>query len=196
MFDIKVFFWNARGIANAGTQRYFKNLICTHRADLVFLVEPWCTLHSLKDLWSALSLKFISANSRGVLHPNLWIFYATHLNPSVISISDQQVTLSLSLNGFNCSFSIVYASTSYVRRRNLWKSLLDLNISTPWYCLGDFNAVVSTHEKQGGLAPLPTSCTKFRTFSNAAALVHLPNCGSFFTWNNGRLGNQRIHILS
>ena len=86
-----------------------------------------------------------------------------------------------------CWLSFVYASTSYIRRRDLWDSLIVIhnNVDGPWMVIGDFTAVLGMHEKSGGVAPLSSSCMDFQAMSDTCQLVHVDTTGHPYTWNNG-----------
>lgn len=62
----------------------------------------------------------------------------------IFSIDAPQVTISFSLLDSLCYIYFVYGWISHVERRILWNFLLDLSlgISTIWFVLGDFNAVL------------------------------------------------------
>lgn len=82
----------------------------------------------------------------------------------------------------------VYASTNVAIRKELLRDLQDivLNSSGSWLIVGDFNAILGTHEQRGGRVPSVASCQDFRNWSEACSLFHLPSRGAKFTWTNGR----------
>ena len=90
----------------------------------------------------------------------------------------------------------IYASNSYLTRRQLWADLTHLQgcFQGPWLFIGDFNAVLGAHEKRGRRPPPTLSCEDFLNWSNANILNHLPSSGSFFTWTNSRFGNDNVAL--
>jgi len=60
--------------------------------------------------------------------------------------------------------------------------------------MGDFNAILGAHEKRGRRPPPPLSCEDFLNWTNANVLSHLPTLGSFYTWTNGRFGNENVAL--
>lgn len=60
-------------------------------------------------------------------------------------------------------FSGVYGSPNGTKRRELWSSLelLAQNIHNPWMLVGDFNAMLTEDDKQGGLRHGNRSCSLF-----------------------------------
>jgi hypothetical protein len=141
---MKCLFCNLRGIANSSSKLALRRFLNTEKPDLVLLAEPWVVFNSLINRWLLrLGYKLFTLNDRDNLTPNLWCICKVNLDPLVISVSDQFVA-------FTCSdvdkvFGIVaiYASTCYVKRRQLWSDLSDLsnNHIISWCFMGDFNVI-------------------------------------------------------
>ena len=53
---------------------------------------------------------------------------------------------------------------------------------------------IDNHEKRSRRPPPTLSCEDFLNWSNANILKHLPSWGSFFTWTNGRFGNENVAL--
>lgn len=132
-------------------------------------------------------LKLFASNARINQLPNLWCFCKINLDPVIIDFDEQQVYFKINHHGIDFGFSVVYASTNHVRRRNLWAKLGDVNHSNiPWSFIGDFNAIVSAEEYKGSSTPYKIPITDFFNWSNNNNLIHLPILGNPFTWCNGR----------
>jgi hypothetical protein len=139
-----------------------------------------------------LNLKLFSMNHRPNMLPNLWCICKQHLDPVIIASDNQQVTFTITENDKTLAFSVVYASTNYLTRRNLWSTLnqLQTNFNLPWAFIGDFNAIVGAHEYRGSFSPARLPMEEFQTWSDSFNLLHLPTRGAEFTWANGRRGNR------
>lgn len=74
-------------------------------------------------------LKLFASNSRNNQLPNLWCFCKINMDPVLIDIDDQHVSFRISHNGSNFGFSVVYASTNYISRRNIWSRLSTITIA-------------------------------------------------------------------
>ncbi|KAI9174281.1 hypothetical protein LWI28_014953 [Acer negundo] len=61
-------------------------------------------------------------------------------------------------------YTFVYTSTSALVRRSLWQSLRDMVslVSSSWLVVGDFNAVLGSHEALGSRSPARGFCEDFR----------------------------------
>lgn len=56
----------------------------------------------------------------------------------------------------------------------------------PWICIGDYNEILSSEEKQGRLPKSHTFMQAFKTALLHCNLIDLRYVGNIFTWNNGR----------
>lgn len=128
--------------------------------------------------------------------PNLWAVWGSDCTFTVVFASSQCLVLEHICRGTKVYIAGVYASTSYILRRQLWADLSSLQYTyrAPWIFLGDFNAVLGAHEKRGRLLPPSISCTNFLSWSNANLLLHLNTNGVQFTWNNGRLDSDSVFL--
>jgi hypothetical protein len=90
------------------------------------------------------------------------------------------------------AFSAIYASTSYLSRRQLWTSLNSLQAQhdLPWCFLGDFNVILGAHEHRGRVNPARRPIVEFQSWTDTNNLIHLPTRGAEYTWNNGRGGSR------
>ncbi|KAK4278800.1 hypothetical protein QN277_016598 [Acacia crassicarpa] len=80
--------------------------------------------------------------------------------------------------------------------RNLcWQEVRKIsnNITTSWICLGDFNDILSQHEKCGGQPRAWRKILNFKCFVADCELEDLGYNGSCFTWCNNRDSPDTIH---
>ena len=80
------------------------------------------------------------------------------------------------------------------RKHESWKLLRHLHSqhSVPWVCVGDFNEILTSEEKQGGLPKSLNLMQDFRASLLHCGLVDLGFQGNIFTWNNGRHGEEFV----
>lgn len=190
---MKCLFWNVKGIANHPSRLALKRLIILHKPHIVIISEPWMCFNTFPNRWhSNLNLKLFAMNSRPNHLPNLWCFCKSNLDPTLLATDDQQVTFSLTIDSKVVAFTAIYASTSYIKRRQLWSSLNSLQSQhfIPWCFIGDFNVVIGSHEYRGSYPPARLPMEEFLGWSEANNLYHIPTRGSEFTWSNGRRGNR------
>lgn len=60
--------------------------------------------------------------------------------------------------------------------------------------IGDFNAIVGSHEKRGGPPPPNISCDEFVAFIDSCDFIHMDIVGAKFKWTNKRKGRSRADI--
>lgn len=126
-------------------------------------------------------------NNRNSLLPNLQGLCKSDLNPYVLSSSSRQCSLSICVDRQTVFIGVVYANTTYLKRRSLWNELIDLQANNlgSWCIIGDFIVVLGSHEVKGSSLPLKASCDDFKAFTNIGNLTHLATRGSDYTWSNG-----------
>jgi len=190
-------YWNIRGIDNYDTHLALKKMYLSHNPILMFVVEPMINFNQVPAwCWPSIGVSKYCTNNRGPLMPNLWALWGNELLSTVIFVSDQCIALELSCFQSTVYIAAIYASNYYLTRRQLWADLTHLQgcFQGPWLFIGDFNAILGAHEKRGRRPPPTLSCEDFLNWSNANLLNHLPTSGSFFTWTNGRFGNENVAL--
>ncbi|XP_019433071.1 PREDICTED: uncharacterized protein LOC109339967 [Lupinus angustifolius] len=117
-------------------------------------------------------------------------FCSLDLSPVVITVSDQQCSLSILWNNKTFFTSTIYAHTHYLQRRFLWVEIQSLLLAHPgpWCCIGDFNAILGSNECRSARLPNKVSCEDFQKFPDTSRVIHLSTRGVAFTWTNKRRG--------
>lgn len=103
----------------------------------------------------------------------------------VITVSDRREI-------FECTF--VYGNPTFQHRTNLWDKIISLhsNRNIPWCCIGDFNEMLSIHDKDG-LRPIHQNRVDiFRDFLDKAGLMDFELKGYKFT----RVSNPRNGVVT
>ncbi|KAK1587201.1 hypothetical protein Q3G72_010563 [Acer saccharum] len=147
--------------------------------------EPWVSFADIpRAFWRTLKLQLVCTNHRIGKQPNLWVLASTFtVNVQNVSITSQQVTLTVNLDQNLHKISFVYAnSTSYIMRRDLLNDLwvVHSSNSTTWLVLGNFNVVLGAHEKTGKPPPI-ISCQNFSEMMSDCELHCLDTRGPFYT---------------
>jgi hypothetical protein len=153
---MKVIFWNIRGIGNNDSRVAFSDMYHANNPSLIFIAEPMVVHDSIPSwFWNNIQVTNYCVNKREPLIPNLWAVWGSEITFSVIFASSQCLVLEHVCNGIKIYIAGVYASISYILRRQLWAdlTLLQNNYVAPWIFVGDFNAVLGAHEKRGRRLP-------------------------------------------
>lgn len=100
----------------------------------------------------------------------LGLFWKDNVNIQVLFSSLNVIHTSITINeiaeSFDCSF--VYGNPIYQQRKMLWPFLIRLqnDLSKAWYCIGDFNEILSQFEKDGLRRQQRGRIENFRSFIN------------------------------
>lgn len=76
-------------------------------------------------------MKAFGFNDRGALAHNDWCLCVVSYSPTIISVSRQHCSFSVSIDNQQVYCSAVYASVSYLIRRSLWTGLATLKSNFP-----------------------------------------------------------------
>ncbi|XP_042519205.1 uncharacterized protein LOC122092989 [Macadamia integrifolia] len=131
-------------------------------------------------------------NSRVGKDSNLWLVWRKGiLKTTIVSASKQQIYVSVNWRNKIVRISMIHARCFKPNRRELWTDLVAVYSPTdPWMMVGDFNALLASHEMRGPGAFNLGSTTEFAAMVDVYHLIQLPSQGVKFTWtNNRRRGN-------
>ncbi|XP_042484156.1 uncharacterized protein LOC122064513 [Macadamia integrifolia] len=191
---MKVLFWNIRGANKAAGLRALSYFIRDHSPDVVCVVEPMIS----ESKFPFLFFKKLGFESDFIHNfcmdkvPNIWVIWKQGIpRPSIITVSDQQLSITVDWLGNCVGLTFVHANCFTVKRRELWSELgLVVNPNLPWSVIGDFNATLLSNEKRGPGRFNAKSAADFQSMVDTCLLIQVPSQGKKFTWtNNRRRGN-------
>lgn len=106
---MKSLFWKIRGVANNSSKLPLKRLIHSNLPDLVFIAEPWIDFDKFSQKWlNRFDLNSLAFNEREVLLPNISCFCKTKLNPHIVKIDYQHVSITLNTHNITIGFFLLY----------------------------------------------------------------------------------------
>lgn len=192
--------WNCRGLAATTTTRELRDICRSHKPEIVFLMETRAPKERIVRYRRMLKFQHdFSVEPRG-FSGGLCLLWTRNVEIQVISSSlnfiHVNVFLLESKDVFECTF--VYGNPIFQQRRNLWDKILALltNRNSPWCCLGDFNEMLSNHDKDGARPLQQNRVDLFRSFLDRAGLMDLELKGCRFTWHsnprNGVVTKEKI----
>ena len=116
-----IMIWNARGVANAGTQSIIKHMIRTHRVSILAIIEPM-----IKPKPEFFSKRFGLQYKGNNENEQIWLFAEFGVEVDEWDISEQVLHARFSTMVHPTPFhlSIVYGKCSRAGRRPLWDKLL------------------------------------------------------------------------
>ncbi|KAH7853837.1 hypothetical protein Vadar_007155 [Vaccinium darrowii] len=97
-------------------------------------------------------------------------------------------------DGSNWRLINVYFDSRVEVRRAQWDVFIQYkeNLGDDWLIWGDMNDIISTDEKNGGVAPAQWELRGFQNFINHCHLIDLGFSGYPYTWRNNRNGDDYI----
>ncbi|XP_027096071.1 uncharacterized protein [Coffea arabica] len=188
---INFLFWNIRGISRTPNFQRLKRLIDELSIPLLAICEPKTSPCDIHLIGARLKMECWLVNSHG----SIWVFFQKSFTCDRVGESAQHLSLKVTsqLLPSPVYVSFVHAKSTEQERTLLWTNLLAENPSDcPWMVMGDFNAIVSTDEKRGGLPFRVDEGMELRTFMSLAGVSDAGFSGSPFTWCNNRGGLARI----
>ncbi|XP_042483480.1 uncharacterized protein LOC122063840, partial [Macadamia integrifolia] len=196
---MRALFWNIRGMKKAAGRATLSNILLDKHPDVVCLAEPMVEVSAFPSLFFnklGYDACFIH-NIRTDKNPNLWVIWKRSLTkPTIISMSDQFISLCINWRNNSIYITFVHASCFRASRRELWMALAATPIgSSPWLVTGDFNASLFSFEKKGPGAFNLGSASEFNAAVDACNLISVPSQGHKFTWTNNRKRGNVLAIL-
>ena len=90
--------------------------------------------------------------------------------------------------GKNFYATFLYGEPDRSKRKIIWNQLTAIGVSRvePWFLTGDFNDIIESTEKQGGLERPDGSFTDLRSFMSECDLFDLRHSGNFLSWRGRR----------
>ena len=176
--------WNCHGLGNSHAKRELEYLIQAQAPLIVILSETWANkeqLERLKYKMKYTSLFFVQSQDRGGGLTLLW-----QQGVFVWVNNFSRFHIDAVVNGGTIEawrFTRFYGEPDTNEREKAWNMLCTLNSKPhlPWVCMGDFNKILLTKEKQGGRVHPHNQMQAFRDVSDTCGFVDLGFTGPEFT---------------
>src|SRR5262249_45263837 len=153
-----------------------------HKFQFIMIAEPMTYVDKLENIARKLNFKNFASN----VNSKIWIFWKEYINCTILINHEQFLHLYCSGPNGTVSFhvSVVYAKCNRFLRQQLWDGLRELHedINDPWLVVGDFNTVLSPHERSGGNSFPTQSILDFQSMLHDCNLSDAGYIGSEFTW--------------
>ena len=190
--------WHCRGMGSAPVVRALADEVKVCDPLLVFLVETKATQNRIKGLQRKIGLTqgiSVKSDGRSGGLAMLWkegcdvhlkSCSNTHINVVVIEGNGAQPWRA---TGF-------YGHPDSGMRSISWDLLVSLKnqCQMPWIVFGDFNEILNSDEKLGWLERDARQMKGFRDCLCYCGLIDMGFVGQWFTWCNGRFGEQRTLV--
>ncbi|KAF7841845.1 reverse transcriptase [Senna tora] len=182
-----------RGIRGASTVRRLKTLCRKFSPDILVLQETKCKKEKMKYLNKAgyFDYSFIvnPEGSKGGI--GLWC--KANIRIDILSASKHWIHAHVTLsNQQQFLFTGVYGPSVLNDRNILWDFLKSIRPgNSPWIVLGDFKQIINSREKLSKNKDIRGGSLLVDSISYLG-LIDLPTYGNWFTWTNGRQGDDLV----
>lgn len=197
---MKILSWNCRGLGTPRAVRALKRLTGKFSPQLIFLQETRLRDKEMEKIKIALKFhSMITIDFRGSFQSRgLELLWMNDWNIQLLSCSPNHIDVQVvqDIDASPWRFTSVYGFPEESHKYMTWSLLKNLysQSSLPWLCAGDFNEVLYTLEKKGGLNK---TCQQLQGFRNAVEICGFQDPGFdgySFTWSNGRFGDDNIQL--
>jgi hypothetical protein len=150
----------------------------------MFLSETLVHANKISEIKNKLNFEESFAVDRTGRSGGLALLWKNKLNCRIISYSQNYINVEINQEGKRpWRFTGFYGYPEHDRRRDSWNLLrmLAQDVYLPWCVMGDFNDMLSSEDKRGGVAQPQWLIRGFREAVQDSGLIDLPMDGYPFT---------------
>ena len=190
--------WNCRGLRNPRSVRALHDLVQRWAPKIVFLSETKLRtkrMERIRDRIGFANGLFVPSFGRSGGLALLWT-RETDLEIKSFGRFHIDAIITEANTNFKWRITGFYGHPQTYLRQFSWDLLAFLRdqYKLPWICFGDFNEILSTVEKSGGLLRPQCQMEKFRNVVNFCGFKDLGYVGPDFTWCNMKEGDDRMYL--
>ncbi|KAM6556434.1 hypothetical protein CsatB_003453 [Cannabis sativa] len=185
---MKIVSWNAHGIGSDRAFRNLSRLVSTSSPTILFLMESRLVKNAINYVKTKLHFDSGLEMPRVGRSGGLLLLWTNDVNVNLCSQSISHFDCYVSCASTNVSFHLTcfYGSPVDSFKPHTWQILKRIgrdNPRDPWLLIGDFNAFLFSHDKQGG-NPDRGPSSDFRQLLDSFNLSPIDPVGPLLTWNN------------
>ncbi|XP_075665634.1 uncharacterized protein LOC142635339 [Castanea sativa] len=187
--------WNCRGLGNPYSSAVLSHLVREKAPNVLFLMETKQMMDEMRKFQADLrydNLLVVPCVRRADGLAMLWkdevrldvqTYCLNHIDAHILTDPNSPWRLT----GF-------YGRPEDQRKHESWGLLKHLHSRdiVPWVCIGDYNEILSSLEKQGHRLRHPRFMDEFRSALLHCGLVDIGYQGNIFTWRNHKQGEAFV----
>ena len=190
--------WNCRGLRTPRSVGALRELVQQWDPMVVFLTETKKKNAGMTKVRMKIGFEngfYVKKEGKGGGLAMLW---RREVNLEIKSYSMHHIDAVITREGAGFQWRITgfYGHPETHRRKDSWNFLDVLNhqFKLPWLCFGDFNEILSSKEKMGGVPRSQNQIESFRGVVNRCGFKDMGYCGANFTWCNQQEGVDRVYL--
>ena len=181
--------WNCHSLGHPRTVQVLVELAKHHNPSFIFLMETLCNREKLDQLKIQLGYIGLFVVERVGRSSGLALFWKPNYKVQLLKFGKTFIDVSVAnTEGKQWRVTGFYGFPESSRRRESWNLMRSLasSSSLPWVCLGDFNDLLHSSEKQGKHAHPNWKMHGFQKAVTDSGLFDLGMSGYQFTWERSR----------
>lgn len=182
---MKIISWNCRGLGSPRTIPSLKYLVCVYKPDILYLCETISKSNKTEELKYVLGFDFCFTVNKQGQSGGLVLYWNSSVNCSISNYSNNHIDAEITdTNKGKWRLTGYYGFPNNNRRREAWNFFRQLaNVSNlPWCIIGDFNDILSPHEKKGNNERANWLINGFRNAVCDSGLAEVHTEGYLYTW--------------
>ncbi|KAK9989376.1 hypothetical protein SO802_029615 [Lithocarpus litseifolius] len=181
--------WNCRGLGNRRAIQVLTDLVRKKGPKILFLMETKLTVSEMQSIKAELEFPSMLAVSSVRRNGGLALFWKSEVVVSTQTYSPNHIDAHVSsVSKPTWRLTGIYGHPEESLKCETWRLMRHLRdrASLPWVCLGDFNEILSSDERNGRIPKPLRPMQEFQTTLLHCGLVDLGFQGYRYTWRNGR----------
>jgi exonuclease III len=186
---MKIGGWNGRGCGNGPAVRGLLALQKKEDPDVLFLSETKLDKKGIEKIKYKLGFPNVVFKECEGKSGGLAMFWKRGINLSLRWMGHMHIDVNIiEDDGFKWRLTGIYEEPRADKREVTWRLLRTLHLQEKllWVCIGDFNEILHSFEKQGGTPKPQIQMERFRDALNFCNLNDLGFEGDVFTWRNNQ----------
>ena len=183
--------WNYWGLGNRQAIEVLAELVRQKVPTILFLMETKLSVREMEPIKSELGYPSMLAVSSEGRKGGLALLWKAEVVVDTLTYSSNYIDANIHTQDSSpWRLTGIYRHSKEEKKVETWRLMRHLHAcrALPWVCLGDFNEILSSDEKNEGIPRHVTPMLAFRHTLLHSGLADLSFRGYRFTWRNVQLG--------